>query len=123
MSRKPYIMKSEEIQTLIAGLLSYGPEETYNKMRAKALFSIDQKDDIDEMFLDMSETLLKKGREELENETDENPSLASIYYTLSSILRKLAHEIYIKYIKQGKTRSSNRFIRLISYNKDAPLMI
>lgn len=122
--RKPYIMKIEEVQTLIAGLITNGPEDTYNKIKAKALFAMDGKGDIDDMFLDMSETLLKKGREEMEDkEAEESPTLAHVYYTLSYILRKVAHEIYIKYIKRGEARDNNRFIRLVSNNKDAPSMI
>jgi len=85
---------------------------------------MDERDDIDEMFLDMSETLLKSGREELEREhTEEDPSIANIYYTLSYMLRKAAHEVYIKYIKKGSARDNKRFIRLVSNNEDAPLMI
>lgn len=125
MERKPYIMKVEEIQTLIAGLITHGPEDIYGKIKAKAFFAMENKDDIDDMFLDMAETLLKKGREELEedDEDGENPSIANIYYTLSYILRKVAHETYSKYLKLGKERDNNRFIRLVSYNKDAPLMV
>jgi hypothetical protein len=123
MTREPYIINTEEIQSLINGLLSWGPEETYVKIRAKMIFDMENKNDIDEMALDMSETLLKKGREELKQETEDNPSLANVYYTLSSILRRLAHEIHWRYInKKGDSRSNDRFLRLVSNNTDAPLM-
>ena len=126
MVRKSYIMKVGEIQTLIAGLVTHGPENIYTQIKAKALFAMEEKNDIDEMFLDMSETLLRKGREELESEDSEDSedaSIANIYYTLSYILRKVAHEVYVKYIKKGETRDNDRFIRLVSNNKDAPLMV
>jgi len=31
-------MKVEEVQTLIAGLITHGTEEIYNKIKAKAFF-------------------------------------------------------------------------------------
>lgn len=130
MSRKPYIMKIEEIKTLIASLIANGAEETYARMRVKAFMAMDGSDDIDEMFLDMSEACLKKGREELEmpdeeenNKEDDRPVLSNIYYTLAFLLRRLAHEVYRRYIKKGKQRDSNRFIRLISYDENAPLLM
>lgn len=120
--RKPYIMKVEEIQTLIAGFVSNGQEDTYNKIKAKALFAMDKIEDIDDMFLDMSESFLKLARDDTDIESEDNPSLSSIYYVISYMLRKVAHEIYSKYIKKGEQRDNSRFIRLISYNKDAPLV-
>lgn len=125
MTHKPYIMKIEEIQVLVAGLVSHGANDTYNRMKAKSILSMDQKDDIDEMLLDMSETMLQKGREDLGSvvEREGEPTVSSIYYSLAFMLRKLAHEIYRLYIKKGKKRDSNRFIRLVSYNENAPLII
>lgn len=130
MSRKPYIMKVEEMQTLIASLITNGPEETYTRMRAKALLAMEQTDDIDDMFLDMSETFLNKGRAELESddekaegEEDEEPSIAYIYYNLAFMLRRLAHEVYRRYITKGKQRDNERFIRLVSFNEEAPLLM
>jgi hypothetical protein len=116
-------MKVEEIQILVIGLIDNGPEETYNKMRAKAFMSIDTRSDVDEMFLDMSEILSKKAKEEVDNDNDDNPSLANIYSTLSFMLRRLAHEVYRKYIKMGDKRNNERFLRLASYNEKVSLMI
>lgn len=131
MIRKPYIMKMEEMQTLIASLVTKGAEETYARMRAKAFMAMDKTADIDEMFLDMSETFLKKGRSELESsdeedeevEDDGRPTLISIYYTVAFLLRRLAHEVYRRYIKMGKQRDNDRFIRLVSYDEEAPLLM
>ena len=123
MVRSPYIMKVEEIQILVTGLLEHGPEETYNKMRAKAFLSMDAKNDVDETFLDMSETLSRKAKEELDNDSDEDPSLSNIYSTLSFMLKRLAHEVHRKYIKKGDKRDNSRFLRLISYNEKVSLMI
>ena len=116
-------MKIEEIQTLIAGLITNGPEDTYNRMRAKSFMSMDQKDDIDEILLDMSDAFSKKAKEELDNDSDDDPSLFNIYSTLAFMLRRLAHEIYRKYIRKGEGRDNERFLRLASYNKDISLMI
>ena len=123
MSHNSYIMRTEEIEILISGLIEHGPVETFNKMRAKAFMAMDKKNDVDEIFLDMSETLSKRAKEELDNDSDDNPSLSNIYSTLAFMLRKLAHEIYRKYIKIGEERDNSRFLRLISYNKDVSLMI
>jgi hypothetical protein len=116
-------MKVEEIQMLVSGLIEHGPEETFNKMRAKAFMSMDQKNDVDEIFLDMSETLSRKAKEELDNDSDDNPSLSNIYSTLAFMLRRLAHEVHRKYIKKGEERDSSRFLRLVSYNESVSLMI
>jgi len=116
-------MRVEEIQILVSGLIEHGPEETYNRMRAKAFLSMDKKKDIDEVFLDMSEALSKRAKDEIESDSDENPSLANIYSTLAFMLKRLAHEIYRKYIKLGDERDNKRFLRLISYNEKISLMI
>jgi hypothetical protein len=116
-------MKTEEIQMLVAGLMSNGPEDTFNRMRAKAFMSMDQKDDVDEIFLDMSEALSERAKEDIESDSDENPSLSNIYSTLAFMLKRLAHEVHRKYIKKGEKRDNDRFLRLVSYNENVSLMI
>lgn len=127
MNHKPYIMKVEEIEILITSMIANGPEETYAKMRARAFIAMDKKDDIDEMFLDMSEVFLKRGRDELNASLEDNDDgailLINIHYSLAFMLRRLSHEVYRKYLKKGKQRDTNRFIRLVSYNKEAPLLM
>lgn len=123
MSRNAYIMKIEEIQMLVEGFIFNGPEDTYNRMRAKAFMSMDQKNDIDEVFLDMSESLAKKAKEDIDSDNDENPSLSNIYSTLAFMLRRLAHEVYRKYIEKGEKRDNSRFLRLVSCNEHVSLMI
>ncbi len=127
MDHKPYIMKNEEIQTLVAGIMAHGVDDTYSKMRAKAIFAMDNKENIDDMFLDMSDTLLRLAREEVDskdkNEDGDSNLLSNVYYTVSYMLKRIAHEVYRNYIKKGDTRDNSRFIRLVSYNKDAPLMV
>lgn len=120
---KKYIMKEEEIQILIAGLITNGPEDTCNRMRARAFISMDQKDNIDEIFLDMSEIFSKRALDDIENNSDNDPSISNIYSTLSFMLKKLAHEVYRKYIKKGDKRDNSRFLRLVSYNENVSLMI
>jgi len=121
MNRTPYIMKEEEIQALIAGFIKYGPEDVYIKMKTKALFVMDKIDDLDEEFLDRANLLLIRGKKELYNNSED--SLKNIYYTLAFMLRKLAHEIYRKYIKNGRLRDNDRFLRIVSNNKEAPLLL
>lgn len=120
MTRKPYTLPEQEIEILISGLMEHGDEETYNRMRDKTLSVIDKKDDLDEMLMDMYETMITRARESVvENEKDKE--LQNILYQLASILRILAHELYRTYIKNGKGRDNERFIRLASFNKDAPV--
>jgi len=97
----------EEIQTLADGLNLHGEDEIYSRMRAKAIFVMKEKDDIDEMFLDMSQDVLEKAREE------EDEDKKSLYLTVSFLLRKLAHELYRRYTKEGKERTSERFLRVV----------
>lgn len=121
MTRKPYIIKDAEVGTLVASMLSGGGTETLSRLRGRALLSMDAHDDMDEIFLDMSDSFREKGLLELDKEGD--VPMASIYYTLAFILRRLAHEIYRKYIKNGVQRDNERFIRLVSYNEQAPLLM
>lgn len=125
MSRVAYIMKEKEIMALVVGFIKCGPEDTYIKMKTKALFVMDKVDDLDEEFLDRSIILLSKARQEQDEDNDDSEEIShkDIYYTLSFMLRKLAHEINREYIKRGKTRNSNRFLRLVSNNKEAPLLL
>jgi len=119
MSRKRYVLKPEEIEALIRGMIEHGQDETYKKMKEKALASMEKMKDLDEMFMDMSEDFLDKARVEV-GETSDSKQVKDIYYILSSMLRTLAHEVNKIYRKNGKEKFSDRFIRLISYNKEAP---
>jgi len=117
MTRKKYILKTEEIEAILRGLIEAGSQETYNKMKAKALLSMQTMKDVDEMFMDMSEDFLDRAR--IEPGTDNNSKqLKDVYYILNSMLRHLAQEIHQIYKK--KETKSNRFIRIISYNGEAP---
>jgi len=117
-------MSENDIEAMVAGFIKLGPEDVYNKMRAKALLVMDKMKDLDDEFLDRSNTLLAKARQEAEaTKEEDSDSLERIYYTLSFMLRKLAHEIYRKYLRKGETRDNGRFLRLVSDNKDAPLLI
>lgn len=118
MVRKRYVLKVEEIEALLRGMIESGPEETYKKMKEKALSSIEKNKDLDEMFLDMSEDLLDRAR--IEPAEDENSKqLQDTYYLLNSMLRTLAYEVNKIYRKRGKEKTGERFIRLISHNKEA----
>ena len=116
--RKRYNTRQEEIDTLVNAIISHGAEGAYNVIKTKALFLSDSKKDVDEMLLDMSEDMLKVGRDQLEQE--DNVFSTNIYYTLSFLLRKIAHEIH----RMGEKKESedSRFLRLVWVN-DEPLNI
>lgn len=117
MSRKKYILKTEEIEALLKGIVENGPEDTYNKMKEKAYASIEKMTDLDEMFLDMSEDFLDRARIEPGDE-ENSKQIRDIYYILNSMLRTLAHEVYRTYKKSGKEKPGERFVRLVSFNKE-----
>lgn len=122
--RDRYIMPLLEIQALVAGFMNHGPEKSYELMKSKAVSIMDKVSDLDEEFMDRSETLLQKARDEQDEETDENEAcMKDILYTLSYMMRKLAHEIHFKYLKQGEQRSGERFLKLVSDNKNRKLLI
>lgn len=106
MSRNPYILTEGEIKVLFKGLVEYGEDETYGRMRDKVITAMLMEDDIDDMLMDMHDTILKRARQSKDEEQ-------KVFYRLAVILRKLAHEIYYTYIKAGKKRNNERFLRLI----------
>ena len=100
-------ISSEELKPLAEGLNLHGEDKIYSKMRSKALFVMGSQKDIDEMFLDMSEDVLTQAREE------EDKDIQKSYYTIAFLLRKLAHELYRRYISGGSERDSERFLRSV----------
>jgi len=111
MNRTPYILKTDEIDTLLNGMITHGEEETYDKMRDKALFAMGKTKDIDELFMDMHEGMLKRARK-----YDDTEEAKAVFYALSAMLRRIAHEVNRKYIRDGKEDSSPRFLRLVADN-------
>ena len=92
-------------------------------MKDKAISIIGKTDNLDEEFLDRSETLLEKARQEpKEDVSGDEATLQDIYYTLSFMLRKLAHEMHFKYLQINNKKESNRFLRVI-VNKEAPKLL
>ena len=120
MARKKYIMPANEIQALVSGFMQFGPEDLYNKMKAKALMIMDKSYVLDEEFLDRAEIFLKKAREEPDN-SDDSPSLKDIYYTLSFMLKRLGNEIHRKYKKENT--NEERFLRVMTNDKVPKLMV
>jgi len=115
--RTPYILKNNEVNALLAGLAAHGASKTFEQMKGRATTAMEKSDDIDEMFLDMYDGMLKRARK-----TDDKgeKELQSAYYLLTSMLWRLAHEIHFAYLKSGKQKDSTRFIHLVSNNPDAP---
>lgn len=119
MTRKPYILKEEEINTLVRGIVDHGDEETYSRMRDKSLVAMKSDDDVDEMLMDMHETMLNRARGV--GDGPEYTEVKKTLYQLASMLRILAHYINKEYRASGKKKSGERFLKLASYNKDAPV--
>lgn len=117
MSRKKYVLKVDEIETLVEGVLKNGADDTYNRMHEKALSSYDRVKDLDEMFLDMSEDFLERARMEVK---EENKAIQDAYYLLSSMLKKLAYDINRMMRKAGKERNGERFFKAIVNLEAAP---
>jgi len=116
--RTPYILQEAEVQTLLHGMVNYGPEETYNRMKEKAVKAMSDNEYMDEMFMDMYEAMLKRAREfNYDEEDNDGKELQVVLYKLASMLRKVAHDVYRMYLKEGKDRNSPRFLRLVSSNK------
>jgi hypothetical protein len=116
MSRKKYVLKTEEIDNLVDGVLRLGADDTYDKMREKAFLSIEKMKDLDEMFLDMYEDFLERAR----IESEENQTTREIYYLLSSMLKILAYEINYIYRKSGKKKGGERFLKVITNDIPVP---
>jgi len=112
MTRTPYILKEEELEILLNGITTRGADETYKAMKNRTFMAIQQIDDADEILMDQYDTVLKKARN-LNVENEDSEKLQKILYHLASILRILAHEIYREYLKAGKERDNERFLRLV----------
>jgi len=119
MTRKPYVLKEEEISTLIHGMMTHGDEETYARMRDKSLVAMRNIEDMDEMLMDMHETMLHRARE-TKDEEKADKELKQILYQLASMFRILAHYINREYRTLGKEKRGERFLKLVSFNKDVP---
>jgi hypothetical protein len=119
-NRKKYVIKKDEINSLVSNIISNGTDDTYTKMCAKIFLAIDDKVDLDEMLMDMADETLEKARKESEKKNNE--IITSAYYSLHFILRKLANQTYRKYIKKGIKKESTRFLNLIT-NESAPELL
>ena len=112
MTRAPYILKEEELTILVDGLILRGAQETYDAMFAKVEFAMQNDEYMDEMLMDMHETVLKKARA-LEEETDFDESFQDALYQVASLLRILAHDIHLRYAKIGKEKGHQRFLHSV----------
>jgi hypothetical protein len=114
MNRQPYILKGEEISLLLSKLNHDGEKELYNSMKQKADFMTKSVNDLDEIFLDMSNTFVSMARD-IETDSEELNEIRQLYLSLSRLLRKVGHETYRSYIKCEKTdRNHERFLHIVS---------
>ena len=108
----PYILKEDELEILLDGIVTRGVDETYEAMKARSLGAAQKIPDADEILMDQADTVLKRARNlEIKNEEDEE--LLKTLYKLHGVLRILSHEIYREYLKTDKERDNERFIRLV----------
>lgn len=112
MNRTPYKIKNEEIATLLDALDKHGYERTYQLMEHKALSTMESRNNIDEMFLDMADSLQRI----VCNNIDLDQETIEAYDIIASMLRRIAHRVYRRYINGGKWRDNSRFLRLVSIN-------
>lgn len=117
--RQPYVLKTEEVDTLLNGLISNGADETYERMRDKAFNVSEQRLDMDDVFLDMYECMIERAREVDINNQD-GQELAQHMYTLAAMMRNIAHQLYRAYNRSGDARDNERFLRLAINNKTVP---
>lgn len=113
MMRKPYILKSDEIDALLAGMIAHGESDTYDRMRDKAFLSSETRADMDDIFLDMYDGMIKKARLAYDDGEDEQDMIDAMY-SIAFMMRDIAHKLYRKYLRSGLPRDSDRFIRLVS---------
>lgn len=114
MNRQPYILKGEEISLLLSKLSNDGEQELYKSMKHKASVNIQCVNDLDEIFLDMSNTFVSMARD-VDIDNEELNKIRQMYLVLSFLLRRLGHEIYREYTKHGKTdRSHDRFLHVVN---------
>lgn len=100
-------MTQEDIQTVLSGLTTLGEQYVYDLVKTRLLAIMCEKKNLDDMTLDAYETLLDKARKEEDN------NKSYLFYKASRIFRRLAHEIYRIYIKNGEQRDNPRFLRVV----------
>lgn len=118
--RKPYILKAEEVDTLLKGLVSHGEEVTYERMRERAFNASQERPDMDDIFLDMYEGMIKRARHIDTGEEEDAKKLSGDLYTLASMMRNIAHQLYRAYNRAGMSRDNDRFLRLAVSNDSIP---
>lgn len=106
--REPYIIKEAEIAVLLAGIVEHGADPTYERMLDRVECQIEEEEYLDEMIMDMCEGVLKRARE-----CSDDDEAKEQLYELSGILRRLAHHTYRLYIRDGKERTGERFLRIV----------
>lgn len=101
-------INSSELAGLVNNLEQMGEKLTYDMMKKKTFSEINTVHDIDFIVMNMYEIMLERARAEEKEETK------ATYYTLSSMLRKLAHELRSEQILRNKiVKKDNRFLRIV----------
>jgi hypothetical protein len=114
--RERYVMSEDEIKIMLQGLKAYGPDETYKRIQERTFSSMINTDSIDDMIMDMYETMLKEARK-----CEDGKELKLDLYQLASMLRFSAHDANRFLSSHGKASKSSRFLKIASYNEDIPI--
>jgi hypothetical protein len=88
-------------------------------MKIRATQAMEKSENMDDIFLDMYETMIVKARL-LNEENEQEKQLRLGYYAISAMLRRLAHEVHFSYLRLKKEKDSSRFLHLVSNNSEAP---
>ncbi len=107
MASGKYILKEDELISLVNEVKNNGPEKTYDKLKEKINLVVDFDDNLDSMLMDMHDSVLQRAR--ICAEDDKN---IDTLYSITVILRRLAHQIHRAYIKRGKDKSNNNFLHV-----------
>jgi len=118
--RTKYVLANNEVEALVSGLVHNGPDNMYELMKGKIAIMMATSKETALMLMDMQETILQFRREINAEDSDEAKQTKDVYYILASMLRRLAHESQFVYIKNGKERNDERFLRVIHDTKEAP---
>ena len=118
--RTKYVLADDEVDALISGLAHNGPDNMYELMKSKIAVMMVNSEEMDLVLMDMQETILQFGREVNAEESSETKQLKDMYYIMASMLCRLVHESQVVYIKSGKIRDDERFLRVVHDSKEAP---
>jgi hypothetical protein len=116
---RKYVLSEEEIRSLLSGIVQIGPKETYEKMKERMLAAREHEgmQDVDEMCMDMYDSMLIRARSfGCDDDDKEGQDIRATLFQIASMLRTLAHELHRTCYK-NKPINTKRFLELVSHNQ------